>query len=245
VNKTIALMTIKQLRHRPARLLVLTGFLGFPLLFDIMNKQMEPYQHPSNGMVIGNTIMLALIVAAGIIGQDISDGILPLIFSRPIKRWHYVLTKWLTVVFIVSALSCVNLFCHLLVCYGFTVDIFRAVGTSDLLQIVLMSAGTTSVMLLLSSLLPGAADLGVILLISAACILLMLMQSSLHVPGMEATANVIFAVLYPSFDPGDIHIHSLHSLLSVEVGRYFAVVLVCLSGSIVLVNQKELSYGSD
>lgn len=243
MNKSIALMTIKQLLNRPVRLLLLAGFVGLPLLIDVMNRQMGFKDHTSSGMVIINTTMFVLIIGAGIIGQDISDGILPLIFSRPIKRWQYILTKWLAVAFMASMVGFLNLFLHLLFAHGFTLELVKGIMPFDLAQIVLLAMGTTSVMLLLSSLLPGAADVGVILLVCAACYVITILQHFFHVPGMEDTANNIFAVLFPYLDPGDIH--TLRQLLSIEIGRYFAVVLVCLSGSALLVNQKEFSYGSN
>jgi len=243
MNKSIALMTMKQLWNRPVRLLLLAGFVAFPLVVDIMIRQMGLKGAASSEVIIGNTSMFVLIIGTGIIGQDVSDGILPLIFSRPIKRWQYILTKWLTVAFMASVVAFFNLICHLVLAHGFTVDLIKNVVPLDLVQIFLLSMGTTSVMLLLSSLLPGAADIGVILLLCAACYVMMILEHALHVPGMMDTAGNIFAILFPSFAPGDIH--SLRTLLSIEVGRYFAILLVCLSGSVLLVNQREISYGSN
>lgn len=80
MNKAIISMTVRQLMNRPVRLIMLFCFLGFPLLMDVMSRQMERGHAISSHLVIGNTVMFVMIISAGIIGQDVSDGILPLIF---------------------------------------------------------------------------------------------------------------------------------------------------------------------
>lgn len=112
----------------------------------------------------------------------------------------------------------------------------------DLLQSLVLSAGTTSVILLFSSLMPGAADIGVILLIQALTLVMILLEQAFHVPGMREAAENINAVIFLNFDVSDIK--TWRDLCTIEVGRYFAVLLVCLTGATVLINQKEISYGS-
>ena len=243
MNKSIALMTIKQLANLPVRLVLLAGFVAFPLLIDVMTRQMG-YKHlASSEMVVANTSMFVLIIGAGVIGQDVTDGILPLIFSRPLKRWQYTLTKWMTVALLASVVALFNLLCHLAFAHGITVELIQNIAPLDIAQILLLSMGTTAVMLLLSSLLPGAADIGVILLLCAACFVMTILEHALHVPGMEETATNIFAMLFPSFELRELY--NWRSLLNIEVGRYLCIVLLCISGSVLLVNQKEISYGSD
>jgi ABC-type transport system involved in multi-copper enzyme maturation permease subunit len=242
MNSSIIIMTVKQLMNRPARMLILVCFACFPLITDFMVKQMDHGHSLSSSAVVSNAGMSALIISAGIIGQDVSDGILPLIFSRPIKRWHYVVSKWMTVSCLASALTFIALIVHLLFCYGFSSDAIKNFAVVDLFQIIILSAGTTSVIMMLSSLLPGAADIGIILLVLAGTFLMMLLEEGLHVPGMIDVATNITAVIFPSFDISDIK--TWRDLFSIEVGRYFAIVLVCLSASVVLVNQKEFSYAN-
>lgn len=45
----------------------------------------------------GDALVFSLVIGAGIIGQDISSGVLQLLFVRPIKRTNYVLCKWLAI----------------------------------------------------------------------------------------------------------------------------------------------------
>ena len=42
-------------------------------------------------------------IAAGTIGQDVSSGVLQLLFARPVRRSEYVLSRWIGIVALVSA----------------------------------------------------------------------------------------------------------------------------------------------
>jgi ABC-type transport system involved in multi-copper enzyme maturation permease subunit len=243
MNKSIILMTVKQLWNRPVRLLILVGFTCFPLLVDVMARQMGHSKAMSGAAVVSNVPAYVMIIGAGIIGQDISDGILPLIFSRPIKRWWYVVSKWLTLAGLATVVTVLNFICHLLLVHGFTGELINQISALEMLEILLAAIGTSSVLLLLSSLLPGAADLGLMLLVTVATFVMMMLQELLKVPGMQDTAQNVLALLYPSLDISGMK--SLRELLSIDVGRYFAIVCVCLTASILLVNKKELSYGSN
>jgi ABC-type transport system involved in multi-copper enzyme maturation permease subunit len=242
MNKTIMMMTIKQFWSRKARILIAAVFLIFPFVMDVMMRQVHHEKILSAAGSASVVPLLVLVIGAGIIGQDVSDGILPSILSRPIERWKYVFSKWFAISFLVIGLAVITLCCHVIYAYCVTSSLPTEIATT-LASIVLTSFGTMSVMLLLSSLLPGAADVGVVLLLCVAGFVMTMLEVSLKIPGMMAAASNIYALLFPSFDPGDIK--SLQSLFSIEVGRYVSVVLVCLCGSIILVNQKELSYGSN
>ncbi len=183
-----------------------------------------------------------LVIGAGIVGQDISDGILPLILSRPIMRFQYLISKWLAVAALATVAGLFDTFLHLLISYGFSSLIFQNFELIWIAQMFIVAAGCAAVMLLLSCLLPGAADVGIILLLGALWFLLITMQHVLHIPGMEEVGQQILAVIFPSFDVADIT--SFRSLLSIDVGRYFAVVCLSLWASVLVMNQKELSYGS-
>jgi len=46
---------------------------------------------------LSNGYGLTLILAAGIIGQDVSSGVLQLVLARPVTRREYVVSRWLSV----------------------------------------------------------------------------------------------------------------------------------------------------
>jgi len=241
MNKVIVMMTLKQFWSRKVRILLVVVIMAIPVIMDVMYRQVSHTKVLTEAEFFFTLPMLALIVGAGIVGQDISDGILPSIFSRPIKRWTYVFSKWLTVSTIVVALTLLSLGCHFLFISCVTHNLVEHIPET-VSRVVLKAFGTTSVLILLSSLLPGAADVGVILLICVATFAMLTLGACFNVPGMIVTAASFNAVVFPSFE--FIYIRSLQSLFSIEVGRYVAIVLLCLSVSVLLVNQKELSYGS-
>lgn len=237
-------MTLKQFLNRPVRIFVLVACAGLPLMMSFMTRQVSRADSLNDTAALEFTNMFVWVIAAGVIGQDVSDGILPLVFSRPVKRYEYVISKWITVSLIASVCAIIMAAVNTALYFGFTPQFFEhfkiiIIGS----QSFVMAMGLSAVMVLLSALLPGAADVGVVALLSTIAYILMIMQSSLHVPGMGEVSKNIFNVFYPKFMLEDIN--TFRDLFTYEVGRYFVITTGCITGAIAILNQKEFSYGSD
>ena len=90
MNATLLLSFWRQRFTSPIRLVLLAVAFGVPLLILVFM--------PSAGFTpLGDTTGLALIFAVGMIGQDLSSGVLQLLFARPVRRAEYVVSRWLGV----------------------------------------------------------------------------------------------------------------------------------------------------
>jgi len=98
VNTTLITALWRQRLASPVRLVLLGTLFGIPLL-PILFMQGAGFS------VLGNSQGLVLVLGAGMIGQDVSSGVLQLIYARPVRRPEYVVSRWLGVAFAGSALS--------------------------------------------------------------------------------------------------------------------------------------------
>jgi hypothetical protein len=115
---------------------------------------------------LGDAIPLAMVLAAGMIGQDVSSGVLQLIFARPVRRSEYVLSRWLSVAIGASVVSVlqIGLFWVLSTAHGSApaVDQIAQFAAGRELQIF----GVAATMALLCSLIGGLGDLAIYALFS-------------------------------------------------------------------------------
>lgn len=105
-----------------------------------------------------DAIGFSLVLGAGIIGQDISSGVLQLLFVRPIKRTNYLLSKWIAI----STLSFAVCFFQMIVFIGklaiFHDDISSKAVADGLVERFVLCFTTSATLVLFSSLSSGMAD---------------------------------------------------------------------------------------
>ncbi len=235
MNPTIVVATLRQRFTSPMRL-VLCGMIGwFPMLAVLAS--------PAAGFaLLGDGAMLALVLGAGMIGQDVSSGTLPLLLARPVSRASYVLSRWSGVALgawllvLLQALTAA----FLMMARGAAVPwdgaaVFLANGA-------LGALGMAAVMALLSSLLDGLGDLGLYLVLT-------LTAQTIQLVGRMRSSDVLARV-------GEELARALTPKLSVvpffgpppvswfELVSYVSTVTLCLALAIVVVNRRELSYAS-
>jgi ABC-type transport system involved in multi-copper enzyme maturation permease subunit len=154
MNFDVFVATLRERLSNPIRVAALLGLALFPIpiaLVDPRPNSSISFFHP----------LLAVTLASGILGLDISSGVLALVFTRPIKRRVYALSKWATLSAIAAVLSAAQLLAVVLILRvrhgSFDAD---ALGPR-LVERVLVAAGTSAVLLLLSALGSGLSDLAV------------------------------------------------------------------------------------
>jgi ABC-2 family transporter protein len=235
VNTTLVLHLLVQRFTSPARLVFLAFIAGFPLLILLAV--------PATGLTaVGTAINIVLVLAAGMIGQDVSSGVLQLLLVRPIRRWEYVVSRWLAVAFASLGVALLQLACAwaILALRGYAPEP-RAVGELAVAHLI-VSFGGAATFTLLSALVTGLGDLGIW---AVGAIL------------AQATQGIGQMMQRPWVTRGG---HELERLLSpaVDIAALFgrapfpwydaaAVVsnlAVCLVLAILLLNRKELSYAS-
>jgi hypothetical protein len=103
--------------------------------------------------------ILAMVLGAGSVGRDVSSGVLALILTRPIVRTTYILAKWLAVGGAAAILSLLTLVAQTLLLRGKGIDISIGELLSAMFGATTSAFGVTSVLVLLSVLIPGVGDI--------------------------------------------------------------------------------------
>jgi ABC-type transport system involved in multi-copper enzyme maturation permease subunit len=241
MNAQIMLMTVRQSFWQIA---LIAGFFLAIIgtdIYDLFSStesvalSIDHFEH--------NAIVFTLILGAGVIGRDISSGILPLIFSRPIRRWEYVISKWLAIASISSFIILALIGCHQLIMHMKSAQLGLDIGLLDCVHITSRCFGTAGVMVLLSSIIAGYADIGFFLLFSMPIPILKGLAYKWEVPEMAASADTISTLLNPFLDLRTI-LYS-NPICWQGIGAYLSIISFCLLGAVLLVNQKELTYGAN
>jgi ABC-type transport system involved in multi-copper enzyme maturation permease subunit len=186
---------------------------------------------------------LILVIAGGAIGQDSSAGVLQLLFARPVRRSEYVLSRWIGVAALVSAIVVVQ------IALGSTLLAWRG-RPPDPKEVLMMMAdnvaftvGLSAVIVMFSTFIGGIADLGLLLLSFLMTNLVSLIGSAAKMPALTRAAEELKTFLAPKLDlTGWVLDHGPVSWFAVV--SYASSITLCLVIAIVVMNRKELSYAS-
>ncbi|MGH7725672.1 MAG: ABC transporter permease subunit [Candidatus Eiseniibacteriota bacterium] len=235
MNRTLIFHTILQRAVSPRGILVLL-LLGFPVLLVAFEPRLGFSMMQSGGV-------FAVLLGAGLIGQDISSGVLGLLFARPVTRSAYVLSRW----FGVGAFAAGAVILQLAL-GSLAMTIRGAPPALDLLartaiEQLLAVFGTVAVFTLLSSLLPAVVDLVV-------WALLHLGAGALAIAGGIAASPVLLRAsreMSRFLSPGlDLKTTLGGGVLGwFDLVSYLSTVTLCLAVAIVILNRREFSYATD
>jgi len=218
----------------PIRLALLGTMAGFPLLA-------VAFMHGGLS-ILGNSQGPVLVLGAGMIGQDVSSGVLQLLFARPVRRPDYVLSRWLGVAIAASAVALLQI--------GVAVALMAARHSmpeaQELLTYaagrVLESFGLAAVLALLSSLIPGFGDLALYLVVTMTAGVVQTVGRMKAWAWLDHLGSEVLASLLPTIDIARLIVAS--PLPWYPIVSYASTVTLCLALAIVAVNRKELSYAS-
>lgn len=152
---------VRQRLRSPVRLLLLFVVFAFSMLPALLAREIG---------VLDDTgaKLFALIVAAGAIGQDVSSGVITLTLARPVVRWHYVIARWLGAWLMAGVAAALLVLATTLAVIARGVVPEAPVVLRLALELVLAAAGMSALVIGVSSLVNGIADVG---LLAAAAIL--------------------------------------------------------------------------
>lgn len=190
---------------------------------------------------LGDGIPLAMVLAAGMIGQDVSSGVLQLIFARPVRRSEYVLSRWLAVAFGASVASLLQI--------GIYWALAAARGSSPTYEIVAQFAvgrelqifGVAATMALLSSLIGGLGDLAIYALFSILGGIVVMVGQLRNSTALTWIGQEIGSLLSPRIEVAQIVAGSPSWF---ALATYASNLTLCLLLAILILNKKELSYAS-
>lgn len=235
MNLTLITTLWRQRVSSPVRLAIVAMLTGMPLLGVAFM--------PGAGLtLLGGGQGLVLTLGAGMIGQDVSSGVLQLLCARPVRRPEYVVSRWLGVAFAGSAISLFQLAvaCGLLAARGAAPSPQDAVmfGAGRIFE----SFGIAAVLAFCSSLIGGFGDLGIYLMANLGASVIQTAGTVKRWVWVERMGAEVLGALTPSID--------LQRLMAASpmpwypIVAYASTVALCVALAIVVVNRKELSYAS-
>src|SRR5262249_27470905 len=155
VNPTLAAAFLRQRLTSPMRVGLLLLLAVTTLCAVALMRTVSPLG--------GLAAPIALILAAGAIGQDVSSGTLQLLLVRPVSRPSVIVSRWLAVVMATTAIEAGLLVLGTLAMmlrgtHPDALDLIRM-----LLETACVAAGYAAVMIMFSTLVGGLGDLGLYL----------------------------------------------------------------------------------
>lgn len=234
MNPTIFVTTLRQRFSSRIRLLLVAVVFLFPVAFAAMARELGTT--PARGGPV-----FAWLLGAGILGQESASGVFQLLFARPIRRWEYVVSRWLAVIAGAGALMLLQLAIIAFVSGSRAPAMHEILiqGADQLLAI----AGTTSVILLFSSFLSGVGDVLGMLLATFAAQILGFVGQLRQSEAIIRTRDELVRFLGPELPIGPLTAGGHFPWF--DVVSYFSTITLCLVVAIWVLNQREISYASE
>jgi ABC-type transport system involved in multi-copper enzyme maturation permease subunit len=180
-------------------------------------------------------LIMVLILGAGSVGRDASSGVLALVFTRPLVRATYVLSKWIAISTAGAALSWLTLIAQAVLLRNRGIDISAAELFSALFGSLTSACGIGSVLVLLSVLIRGAGDIALWVGLG---VLGFLAQKALPL----RISDEWRALLQPSL--GWASTFGATPIGWFALISYLSSVTLCLTLAVLAINRKQISYAS-
>jgi len=234
MNLTLAIGLWRQRLASPVRVVIL-GLLAVlpPTLMALV---------PGMGLAaLSNGYPIAMVFAVGMIGQDVSSGVLQLVLARPVTRSEYVFSRWLAAGLGASAVSLAQ------VGLGWALVAIRH-SPPDPRAMLLFAAGrefeifgVVAVMALLSSLMGGLGDLALYVVLNVVGGIMSMVGQFQHVAAVSWLGQELGALLSPHVELAQI-VAGTPSWSA--LAAYASNLTLCLLVAVLVMNRKELSYAS-
>ena len=235
MNLALVLATLRQRFTSLIRIFIVLLFGWMPMLPILLA--------PSAGFAaLGDCYFIALALAAGMIGQDLSSGILQLLLARPVTRAQYVFSRWGAVAagtFLITVLQTLAA-ALIMALRGAPVQWDQA--ALFLANNALLALGTAAVMALLSSLAAGLGDLGLLFLVFISAQVLEKLGMLKSWEWLARGAGELSRGLKPELDLAPFFHGGPVAWFAVV--SYLSTVTLCLGLAVMVMNRRELSYAS-
>ena len=235
MNSTLFVTALRQRFTSTARLVLTAVVFLFPLGLCLI-------AHEVGLQAVRVGPMFAFILSVGILGQESSSGVLQLLFARPIRRWEYVVSRWLAVVVAACGLIVlqVSIACLLLARHGLPEgrEIFAVLADQ-----ATQAIGTASVILFFSSFISGAGDVIAIVLTFLTAQVVTGIGQWRDNPVMARIGEETMRFVAPQLPI--VVLMSGGRVPWFEVVSYVSTVSLCVAVAVVVVNRREISYASD
>ena len=231
MNGALMVALLRQRMTSPVRVVLLVFLFGFPLLGAWAMQSARG---------LGDPFMIALVLGAGAIGQDLSSGVLQLTFARPVSRSSYVLSKWAAIALASAGIALVQLALGFLLLSSRGEPMTASALARSAGETVASAAGVGGVIVLFSSLLPGLGDLALFLLLGLGGSLMGFLGQARSLPTLAKIGQEMSSFAVPHADLSLGSPGSVYALVAFASNLALALAL-----AIVVLNRRELSYASD
>jgi ABC-type transport system involved in multi-copper enzyme maturation permease subunit len=234
VNPTLIAAFLRQRLTSPMRVALLMLFTLFPLGAVAIMGTLSPL-----GGIAGP---IALVLAAGAIGQDVSSGTLQLLLVRPVSRPSVLMSRWLA-----AALCSVAIVVTLLILGTFAL-LLRGTHPDalDLIRVVLEAAcnaaGSAAVIIMLSTLAGGLGDVGILLATIFVTQMFQALAAFKHWDWLARASGELQGVLSPQLS-WEWMVHQMPPSWF-AIASWASTVTLALAVGIARLNRRELSYGT-
>jgi ABC-type transport system involved in multi-copper enzyme maturation permease subunit len=190
---------------------------------------------------LGDGFPIALLFAVGMIGQDVSSGVLQLILARPVRRADYVMSRWIAVSLGASAASVVQI--------GLAWAFMAARASAPPVSVIASFAagreieifGVAATMALLSTLIGGVGDLAVYVLLNVLGGVVGMIGQFRQSSALMWVGHEIGSLVRPEVEVAQI-VAGATSWFA--IATYASNLTLCLLVAMLVMNRKELSYAS-
>jgi ABC-type transport system involved in multi-copper enzyme maturation permease subunit len=231
----IALTFARQRARSPMRLILSAAVFGFGVLSVLFTGSLGALDKGAMGA-------FGFIMAAGLIGQEVSSGVLTLAFARPLRRADWVLGRWLGASALATALVVLQVLLGGAISLARHGDPSLSLVAQKLLEGGLAATGASAVLLMFSALVPGLGDLGLVLLSTLMSSVMGMIGNHYQIGWLSRASLEIGNALRASLDLAPFF--GQGSISWFDVVSYFSTIAICLVVAIHAINRKELSYAS-
>lgn len=264
INKALFKATIEEWRYNPA--LIPFMILGYIYLigFSIISVTFvsAPIHEATFSSILFTAAPCVALLGAGIIGQNVSSGILSVLFARPMRRYSYVLTRWLALSVASSTLCLVLLVIEQVAGMAAFPGVSPDFNTlCQAVERVSMCFGLSATFVMLSSFLPNVVNLFAwLVLCFTSNMIVEIAQlepyllntnygtewsrklSEIVIPICKELAVPLQSLATPYIDLS--HLAHATSISWFSVFTYFSNLSLCLLIAVLVMNRKEVSYAN-
>jgi hypothetical protein len=234
VNRTLIAAFLRQRLTSPMRVGLMLMITVFPLGAAILMNSLSALS------AMGGP--LALILAAGAIGQDVSSGTLQLLLVRPVSRPSVLVHRWLAAVIGATGISVASLALGTLALlargtHPDALDLARM-----LLENACAAAGSAAIMVMLSTLVGGLGDVGLFAAALVFAQLLIGLGTLEHWDVLVRACTEVQGILSPQLPWEWMTHHTPPSWFAIT--SWASTVTLALAVGIARLNRRELSYAA-
>jgi hypothetical protein len=180
--------------------------------------------------------MMTLLFAVGLIGRDVSSGTLALVFTRPVRRWQFALTRWLAAAAPASALSALHLIVQFFALSARGLGVPGSALAAKTFEATTACFGLSAVLLALSTMAPGVADLGLWIALRLGIDVIRFVGAS------QRVREQLEGLTAPSVEWAIVGAGGTDAWFA--LASYASNVTLLLAVAVWLLNRKELSYAT-